>query len=110
MCWLPEWSTRFRRVAVRPRRALYGHPEAGDDWFIHLSQIMTKDLGFVAVESFPSLWWNEQTRVLVAAYVDDIVCSGGVSEVQNFWERLKNKVEVGGVTIPGRFLGRSQDH
>ena len=108
MCWLPEWSTRFRRVAVRPRRALYGHPEAGDDWFIHLSQIMTKDLGFVAVESFPSLWWNEQTRVLVAAYVDDIVCSGGVSEVQNFWERLKNKVEVGGVTIPGRFLGR--DH
>ena len=102
--WLPGWEKRFRRPAVRRRKALYGHPEAGDDWFHHLSQIMTKELGFRTVESFPSLWWNPVTRVLTAAYVDDVICAGPRTAV---WSKLRSRVEVDGVTVPGRYLGRN---
>ncbi|CAL1128425.1 unnamed protein product [Cladocopium goreaui] len=39
---------------------------------IHLAEGM----GLKTIEGFPSLWWDATTRVLVAAYVDDIVCAG----------------------------------
>ena len=107
LCWLPGWEKRFRRLAVRLQKALYGHPEAGDDWFHHLSQIMTKELGFRTVESFPSLWWNPVTRVLTAAYVDDVICAGPRTAVDEFWSKLRSRVEVDGVTVPGRYLGRN---
>ena len=80
---------------------LYGHPEAGDDGFRHLSEILTAKMGFKSVECVPSLWWNETIRVLVAAYVDDIIAAGPQHEVDEFWK-------VDGVSITGRYLGR--DH
>ena len=49
LCWLPGWEKHFKRPAVRLRRALNGHPEAGDDWFQHLSQILESKMGFTAV-------------------------------------------------------------
>ena len=30
--WLQDWSRRFKRVAVRLRKSLYGHPQAGRLW------------------------------------------------------------------------------
>ena len=93
---------------MRLLRPLYGHPEAGDDWFQHLAEVM-KGMGFSSVENFPSLWWNETSRVLVAAYVDDIICSGRESEVAKVWAILKKKIELDGVTVPGRYLGRDHE-
>lgn len=107
-CWLPEWVGRFWKPAVRLLRPLYGHPEAGDDWFHYLSDVM-KELDFVTVENFPSLWWNNHTGLMVAAYVDDIVCAGCPDKVSAFWAILKTKIEIDGVEVPGRYLGRDHD-
>ena len=48
-CWLPEWVGKFWKPAVRLLRPLYGHPDAGDDWFHYLSDVM-KELGFATPE------------------------------------------------------------
>lgn len=45
---------------------------------------------------------------MVAAYVDDIVCAGCADEASAFWVSLKTKIDVDGVEVPGRYLGR--DH
>ena len=66
-------------------------------------------MGLKTIEGFPSLWWDATTRVLVAAYVDDIVCAGGAKEVELFWVSLKKKIEIDGVEVPGRYLGRDHD-
>ena len=67
---------------------------------------MAEEFGFQAVESFPSLWWNGATQVLTAAYVDDIVCSRPEKAVQDFYTKLRSNVQVDGLSIPGRYLGR----
>ena len=92
---------QFLRTRTKLKPAtLYGHPEAGDDWFQHLSEILTTKMGFKPVECFPSLGWNETTRVLIAASVDDIIAAGPQHEVDEFWKLLQNHVKVGGVSIP----------
>ena len=108
LCWLPSWLKKYKRPTVRLLRPLYGHPEAGDDWFDYFSDT-AKGMGLKTIEGFPSLWWDATTRVLVAAYVDDIVCAGGAKEVELFWVSLKKKIEIDGVEVPGRYLGRDHD-
>ena len=108
LCWLSGWEKTFRFPTVRLQRALYGHPEAGDYWFEHLNDILTSKMTFDAVENFPSLWFNSTSKVLVAAYVDDIICAGNGAAVGEFWKVLQKHVNVDGVTVPGRYLGR--DH
>lgn len=92
-------GTECRRPAVLHYMDIL--KQAGDDGFRHLSEILTAKMGFKPVECFPSPWWNETIRVLVAAYVDDIIVAGPQHEVDEFWK-------VDGVSIPGRYLGR--DH
>ena len=81
---------------------IHGHPEAGDDWFNQdFSEVLTTKMGFKSVECFPSPWWNETTRVLIAAYVDDIIAAGPQHEVDEFWKLLQNHVKVDGVRSLG---------
>ena len=108
LCWLSGWEKTFKFPTVRLQRALYGHPEAGDYWFEHLNDILTSRMKFDAVENFPSLWFSTTSKVLVAAYVDDIICAGNGAAVGEFWKVLQKHVNVDGVTVPGRYLGR--DH
>lgn len=103
-----KWKNTYKRPCVRLRRALYGHPEAGDDWFQHLSEVMETKMGFKPIEGMPSLWWDPKSRVLTAGYVDDIIASGPKEAIEKFWASLTSHVTVGEITVPGRFLGR--DH
>lgn len=63
---------------------------------------------FDPVENFLSLWFNGTSKVLVAAYVDDIICAGDGAAVGEFWKVLQKYANVDGVTVPGRYLDR--DH
>ena len=92
LCWLPGWEYKFKRPCVRLRRALYGHPEAGDDWFAHLSEVLESKMGFKLVEGMPSMWWNPTTRVLTAAYVDEIMASGPAKACEEFWKVLRSHI------------------
>ena len=51
--WLPNWEGRYHRVAVRLKKSLYGHPQAGRKWEEHLRQRLVS-LGGVEMHNYPS--------------------------------------------------------
>lgn len=106
--WLPHWFRRFKRVAARVHKAMYGHPTSGDDWQEYLTEIVVVHLQGDQVEGWPSLWHIKSLNVLVAAYVDDLVVAGPQESVPVFWELLSQFIMVDTIEAPGRYLGR--DH
>ena len=106
--WKPQWHKRFKRVAARLHKAMYGHPTSGDDWTVYLNEIVVYRLQGDQVEGWPSLWYIQSLQVLVAAYVDDIVVSGPQQSVPIFWQMLSQHITVDTIEEPGRYLGR--DH
>ena len=106
--WKPHWFKRFRRVASKLEKAIYGHPTSGDDWAAYLDETIVFHPQGERVENYPSLWYFRSLDVLIAAYVDDIVASGPEKSVEVFWQELDRFVKVASITEPGRYLGR--DH
>ena len=51
-------------------------PQASAFWDLHLKQVLMADLGFIAIEGHPSVYYHETLRLLVVVYVDDILVSG----------------------------------
>ena len=87
-CWLDGWNARCSLPCVRLLKALYGHPESGDDWHDFFKEILEKYLHAYGLELHPSLWWIESERVLIATYVDDIIASGPTKALDRFWKAL----------------------
>ena len=106
LCLLPEWEGKYKVPTVRLLRPLYGHPEAGKDWHAFFAETV-QSMGLVSIENFPSLWWCPSRRILVATYVDDIICSGVPSSVDQFWTDLRRTIQIEAVEEPGRYLGRN---
>ena len=87
---------------------MYGHTTAGDDWHEFFDNILVNKMRGQRVEEFPSLWFFDEWRVLVAAYVDDVITAGPSAGVQKFWASVCEHVTFDNITTPGRYLGR--DH
>ena len=92
--------------------ALYGHPESGGHWEIHLTKVV-KNLGGEPVAEHPGSFWFPSTRLLLTTYVDDFLLSGPSEHHDFLWEALGD-VKKGGIEIEdignlGRFLGRYHD-
>jgi hypothetical protein len=74
--WPASWfdskgQPKFWDPVCPLQRALYGHPESGAIWEKHLASIL-EDLGWVRVPAHPRTWVHEETRALLAVYVDDL--------------------------------------
>ena len=81
--WIPEWRGKFKRVAVRLRKALYGHPDAPAFWQAHLEESLTSLLMASVVEGFPSVFWISSLSVSVTIYVDDILAAHRPESLRN---------------------------
>ena len=77
-------------MAVRLRKALYGHPDAPAFWQAHLEGILTSLLMASVVEGFPSVFWISSLSVLVTIYVDDILAAGRPESLRNFGNCCRN--------------------
>ena len=97
---------KFKRVAVRLRKALYGHPDAPAFWQVHLEGILTSMLMATVVEGFPSVFWIPALCVLVTVYVDDILAAGRPEALKEFWAQLAKHIEIEAQSDVDRFLGR----
>ena len=106
--WLPQWHQKYRRVAARLKKAMYGHPTSGDDWTLYLDEVIIHKLQGDRVEGWPSLWHIKSLNILCAAYVDDLVVSGPKENLPVFWQILSQYITVDAIEQPGRYLGR--DH
>ena len=73
--------SRGEQPVCRLIYAIYGHPESGDCWSVHLSTILKK-LGFKTVEGWPGLFFKpilvkgSRKLSMVLTYVDDLILSG----------------------------------
>ena len=74
--WPASWHKKgFKNPVCLLVRALYGHPEAGAHWEQHLRKIVV-GLGGKAVESHPSTFWFENSKLMLTIYVDHLMVSG----------------------------------
>lgn len=83
--WPKQWWAKYKRVAARLYKALYGHPTSGDDWMSYFDETLVIKLQGIRVEGVPSLWYFPSLDLLVAGYVDDIVAAGPVES--HTWAR-----------------------
>ena len=108
LIWHDSWFKRFKKVACPLLRAMYGHTTAGDDWYEYFDGVLVGTMRGTRMNEFPSVWYFPQWKVLVAAYVDDVIASGPQKGVNWFWSQVRNHITFDEITTPGRYLGR--DH
>ncbi|MBW0506189.1 hypothetical protein O181_045904, partial [Austropuccinia psidii MF-1] len=81
---------------LRLKKALYRMKEAGQRWWIFLSDILTQ-MGFTAMEVDQSLYIfrSGETTVAIWIHVDDgVVTSNSQAAISNFKQRLCAEVEI----------------
>ena len=88
-------------------RALYGHPESGAHWEKHFTDIVLNKLGGEKVPDHPSLFWFPLSKLLLTVYVDDLLLSGPSEAHDQFWDKLKEHVNIDSIGPLDRFLGRN---
>ena len=92
---------------VRLYKSLYGHPESGGRWRKKFAGVIQERLGRESA-SFPSNFWIESSRLLVALYVDDFLLSGPTKERQKFWQVLQSKLDIEEPSPIDKVLGRKR--
>ena len=89
------------------RLALYGHPDAGGYWeqHCHASLLMC---GFLPIQDWPSVYWHDESRVLLLVYVDDFKMAGSPAAVATAWTRIRQELLIGDPSPVTVFLGCTQ--
>ena len=103
---VPEWS-HIDRPCCKLLKSLYGHPEAGGHWEIHLTKIIREVMGGEPVKDHPScFWFGGDDQLLLIVYVDDLLLSGPADRHAPFWEKMAPHVWLEPWEDLDRFLGR----
>jgi len=102
--WLPPQFQHLVDPVVPLIRALYGHPEAGEDWSQH-SKAAILSLGFKEMPAFPATFFHPRLRTIVCQYVDDFLVSGPTSSMSETWSLLQSKITIDKPEATSRFLG-----
>ncbi|CAE8637047.1 unnamed protein product, partial [Polarella glacialis] len=85
--------------------SLYGHPDAGGFWQAHCKNAL-ESVGFIEVsESWQSLFYHPELKVMMAVYIDDFKASGPVEALKKAWTLVRSKIRTGAPTPLGRYLG-----
>ena len=92
----------------RLRKALYGHPRAGDLWADKLGAVL-KAQGFETVNNWPSLYCKLTPLglVIIDVYVDDLVMYGSKSKAGLRAEisEARKRMNMDDPAPLGRYLG-----
>lgn len=105
--WWPKgWADRFADPVCELKKALYGHPHAGDYWFEHLEKELTK-LGFKAIEGWPSVYCRNpgtESAEVIIVYVDDLLAVGSDS-IRKTLDVLRKTVKMEDPSPLSKYLG-----
>ena len=112
--WPEEWwtwnadgtkSAKYDKPVVVLKKALYGHPDAGTYWEMHLNARLRK-VGFVPIPSWPSCFWHKKLRLYLSVYVDDFKLAGpSLKAVEEGWELISQHVDMEKPTNLDLYLG-----
>ena len=97
---LPEelWNDEMRQMkcpVFRLRKALYGHKHSGVYWQRHC-HTLAKEAGFMPLStaSWPCVYWNDQSKLLLIIYVDDMKLSGPAKNMEKAWKDIGRKITL----------------
>ncbi|CAE8629534.1 unnamed protein product [Polarella glacialis] len=101
----PDSWKHMRDPVCKLVMSLYGHPDAGGFWQAHCKNAL-ESVGFIEVsESWQSLFYHPELKVMMAVYVDDFKASGPVEALKKAWTLVRSKIRTGAPTPKGRYLG-----
>jgi hypothetical protein len=83
---------------------LYGHPDAWGFWEEHCEEGLTA-VGFGPIESWKSVFWHPELKLLLVVYVDDFKMGGPKENLRKGWDLIASKIKL---ELPGplrRYLG-----
>ena len=104
--WPKHWAGKFKDPVCELKRALYGHPNAGDIWGDKLETELVR-IGFQTVENWPSVYImypEGELAVAFVVYVDDLIMIGSGYLVQVI-EQLKQTINFEEPTEIQKYLG-----
>ena len=95
-------------------KAMYGTRDAPQVWQEEVQKTM-EELGFKGLVSTPCVYYNKATGVRVVAHVDDFLCTGSKSALEELQQDLGKRYQMKGQMLgpgpkedkEGRFLGRT---
>ena len=107
--WPPEWfnkdgSPKYKDPVVVLVLALYGHPDAGTFWEQHC-EAMLKEVGYVKVKSWASVFRHEGLDLFLVVYVDDFKMSGPALNLPAGWELISKVIKMEEPRQLKRYLG-----
>jgi len=103
--WPKSWIGVYSDPVVPLRRALYGHPKAGDMWHDKLCAILLSH-GFEKIEGWPSTYTRRagDQFAAIVVYVDDLLILGDAS-VHSLIAKMRKEVEMEDPMPVNRYLG-----
>ena len=111
--WPQSWKAQqYQKPMVLLVKSLYGHPESGAHWEMHLEKAV-KLCGGKPIPGHPSGFWFPKQRCFMTVYVDDLLLSGPTDRHDEIWSALrdpkKGDIRLEDPTPLERFLGRHHD-
>ena len=102
----PQDQGGARAPCVRLKKALYGLPRSGFDWFSHCDSLIVDQLGRSRASGVDSLY--AKTDALLAVYVDDLVLAGTGHARRREWAAMRAHLKMRDAPNRlGRFLAMS---
>jgi hypothetical protein len=102
--WPSSWK-KFQDPVCLLVLALYGHPDAGGFWEKHCDKHL-KSVGFKpAHQSWMSVCFHDQLKLMLAVYVDDFKLAGPKTNLAQGWKLIGSKIKMEPPQQVGRFLG-----
>ena len=98
----------MRDPCVRVKRAMYGLPRAGFDWFAHADEVLVERLGWSRQNGVDSVYHKK--NLFFALYANDIMLAGAQHDWRREWAAPRKEVKLRGNPEPlDRFLGVKYD-
>ena len=86
--WWPRWwHGKFQDPVCRLIKALYGHPESGAIWQVHLD-VRLKALGWQMIRELPSAYRHLNREAMLVVYVDDLLIVCKKDEKDLIWSEI----------------------
>jgi hypothetical protein len=87
------------------RKALYGLKQSARQFYIFLRDLLA-NFGFKPIIADQSVFYNENTKIIIAAHIDDLlVASNNINKINELQRQLQAKVEISDLGDAGFFLG-----
>ena len=86
--WWPKgWHGKYRDPVCRLIKALYGHPESGAIWQVHLD-VRLRALDWIPIRELPTAYRHASRKALLVVYVDDLLMVSSRTDKQVLWGEI----------------------